>query len=184
MGKQQRDGSDSAFSVLEILTVVIVIAILALLLIPAISGMRARAQRVQCMSNMRSLYVAAESYLQQNGSWPQIAVTDSDEADDAAWIAAFSQFGVVQKNWICPTTQGSLGNPDLNDPANVRIDYMPMHFDAKPFTPHRRPDWPWFVELGAPHGNGQLVIFADGSIKGSLELPAAPSPFPSWTPDE
>lgn len=169
---------------LELLAAVVVVGILALLLIPAILGMQARAQRMQCTANLRSLYVAAESYLQQNGSWPQIPVTDSDENDDAAWIAALSPFGVTQKNWICPTIQNSLGKPDLNDPANVRIDYMPMPFDAKPFTPHQRSDWPWFVELGASHGSGQLIIFADGSVKGSLELATVPSPFPSWSPNE
>lgn len=160
------------------------IGILVALLLPAISGMRARAQRVNCMANLRTLYIAAEAYLQQNGSWPQIAVTDSDEDDDLAWITAFRDYGVSQKTWICPTIQNALGNPDMSVAANVRIDYMPMNFDDKAFTPRRRADVPWFVEMGAPHGTGNLIIFGDGSIKGSLELPSVPSPFPSWSPNE
>jgi type II secretory pathway pseudopilin PulG len=181
-GKRQQV-SRLAFTLLEILTVAVVIGILALLLIPAISSMRARAQRVQCMANLRSLYVAAESYLQQNGSWPQIAVTDSEEDDARAWISAFSPFGVTQKNWICPTIQNLQGNPDMSDPSNVRLDYFAMRFDDKPLTPHRWTDAPWFVELGDVHGNGNLVIFTDGSIKASKELPGLPSPFPAWTPE-
>ena len=180
-GKRQRRRR-SAFTLLEILTVAVVIAILALLLIPAISSMRARAQRVECMANLRSLYVAAESYLQQNGSWPQIAATDSEEDDASAWIAAFSPFGVTQKNWICPTIQNALGNPDLSDTTNVRTDYIPMHFDSKPLTPHLWPGAPWFIEVGNMHETGNLIIFSDGSIKGSLELPTAPSPFPTAAP--
>lgn len=171
-----------AFTLLEVLTVVIVLLISATLLIPVISGLRSRAQRVQCMANLRSLYVAAESYLQQNESWPQIPVSDSEEDHARAWIAALAPFGPTQKTWICPTIQGLQGNPDLSDPSNVRLDYFAMPFDDKPQTPHRWPDRPWFVELGDVHGNGNLIIFTDGSIKALKELAAAPSPFPTWSP--
>jgi type II secretory pathway pseudopilin PulG len=180
---RQTRRSTIAFSLLEVLVAVVVIFILATLLIPVISGVRSRAQRAQCMANLRSLYVAAESYLQQNGSWPQIAVTDSEEDDARAWIAALAPFGPAQKTWICPTIQNLQGNPDLSDPSNVRLDYFAMRFDDKPLTPHRWTDAPWFVELGDVHGNGNLVIFTDGSIKASKELPALPSPFPAWTPE-
>jgi len=157
----------SAFSLLELLIVIVVIAILATLLIPVISMMRARAQRVQCMANLRSLYTAAELYVQQNGSWPQIAMSDSDSAEDDyanEWIAKLAPFGPTQKTWICPTIQELLGNPDLSDPSNVRVDYTAMTFDDKPTTPHQWPQAPWFAEAGDVHGNGNLIIFTDGSI--------------------
>src|SRR5205807_3332296 len=105
----------AAFSLLELLIVIVVIAILATLLIPVISMMKSRAQRVQCMTNLHSLYAAAELYVQQNGSWPQIAMSDSDSAEDDyanAWIAALTPFGPTQKTWICPTIQELLGSPD------------------------------------------------------------------------
>ena len=31
-------------------------------------------------------------------------------------------------------------------------------------TPHQWPRQPWFAEIGDVHGNGQLIIFTDGSI--------------------
>jgi type II secretory pathway pseudopilin PulG len=149
--------------------VIVIVAILSLLLLPVISQMRARAQRVQCMANLRSLYTGAELFIQQNGSWPQIrmsaAESDTDEEDYArAWIAALTPFGPTQQTWICPTIQGLLQNPDLTKPENVRLDYVASSFDDKPTTPHQWPRQPWFAEVGDVHGNGNLIIFTDGSI--------------------
>jgi len=147
--------------------------------------MRARAQRVQCTANLRSLYVAANLYVQQNGSWPQITMGDSDTADQeyaAAWIAALAPFGPSQQSWICPTIQGLLGNPDLSNSQNVRIDYIPMPFDNKPITPYQWPRQPWFAENGDVHGNGNLIIFTDGSISDLKTVAANASPAPSASP--
>jgi prepilin-type N-terminal cleavage/methylation domain-containing protein len=157
-----------AFTLLEVLIVLVIIAILSILLLPAISAMRARAQRVQCMANLRSLYAATELFIQQNGSWPQITMSDLDSAEEdyaKAWIDSLAPFGPTQKTWICPTIQNLLGNPDLSDPSNIRIDYVATAFDDKPMTPHRWPQQPWFAEVGDVHGNGNLIIFTDGSIR-------------------
>jgi type II secretory pathway pseudopilin PulG len=175
----RRDGG--GFTLLEIFTVIVIIAILGLLLLPVISKMRARAQRVQCMANLKNLYAAAELFIQQNGSWPQIpmsaAESDADEEENArAWIAALAPFGPTQKTWICPTIQGLLMNPDLSKPENVRIDYAATSFDDKPTTPHQWPRQPWFAETGDVHGNGNLIIFTDGSINDLNTVAARPTP--------
>jgi prepilin-type N-terminal cleavage/methylation domain-containing protein len=164
---QQREGV-GGFTLLELLIVIGVIAILAGIMFPVVSTMRARAQRVQCMSNLRNLHIAANLYVQQNGSWPQILV-DSDDDDGQqdyarAWIAALAPFGLTQKAWICPTIQGLLQNPDYFQPENMRVDYYAMPFDDKPTTPYQWPRQPWFIETADVHGNGNLIIFTDGSI--------------------
>jgi type II secretory pathway pseudopilin PulG len=155
------------FTLFELLILLVIIGILITLLFPAISAMRGRAQRVQCTANLRNLYAGAELYIQQNGSWPQIPISDSDSADvdyANAWIAALQPFGPTQKTWICPTIQDLMGNPDLSKPENVRVDYVASNFDDKPMTPHRWSRQPWFAEVGDVHGNGNLLIFTDGSV--------------------
>jgi prepilin-type N-terminal cleavage/methylation domain-containing protein len=155
------------FTLLEVFVVVVIIAILAALLLPVFSKMRARAQRVQCTANLKSLYVAAESYVQQYGSWPQIPVSDSDSAEQDyanAWIAALAPFGPTQKTWICPTIQALLGDPDLSQQENVRLDYVATPFDDKPMSPRQWARQPWFAEVGDVHGNGNLIVFTDGSV--------------------
>jgi hypothetical protein len=144
--------------------------------------MRGRAQRIQCTSNLKSLYVAAEAYIQQNGSWPQIQLSgDSDTADSdfaKAWIDALRPFGLSEKNWICPTIQGLLHNPDYMRPENQRIDYMPMPFDDKPTTPHQWARQPWFAEVGDVHGHGNLIIFTDGSVSDLKTVAGSAIPWP------
>jgi type II secretory pathway pseudopilin PulG len=157
----------AAFTLAELIVVLGIIAVLTILVLLASENMRGRAQRVQCMANLRSLYAATELYIQQNGSWPQIASDESDESDQAlasAWIAALKPFGPTEKNWICPTIENLMQNPDYTSADNVRIDYIPTPFDDKPTTPHQWPKQPWFIEVADVHGHGNLIIFTDGSI--------------------
>jgi prepilin-type N-terminal cleavage/methylation domain-containing protein len=161
-----------AFTLLELLIVLAIIGILATLLLPVYGHMRERAQKVQCMANLRSLYVATEVYLQRNGSWPQIFIRNYGTREEFAnaWIAALAPFGIQRRTWICPTIQELLHNPDYTRPANARIDYISTAFDDKPTTPHQWPRQPWFVEAGDVHGNGNLLIFTDGSIAETRNL--------------
>jgi prepilin-type N-terminal cleavage/methylation domain-containing protein len=178
----ERKDRVAGFTLLELLMVIVVIGILAALALPVFSVMRAHAQRVQCMVNLRNLYVAANLYVQQNGSWPQIPMGDSDTAEEeyaAAWIAALAPFGPSQKTWICPTMQQLMGNPDLANPQNVRTDYVAMPFDDRPTTPYQWPRQPWFLESGDVHGHGNLIIFTDGSISDLKTVAANSSPAPS-----
>jgi prepilin-type N-terminal cleavage/methylation domain-containing protein len=155
-----------AFTLLELVIVVLIVVVLVAITFPLVSTFRARAQRIQCTANLRNLYLGAEQFLQQNGSWPQIPRTSSTASEEyaKAWINALAPFGPSAKTWICPTIQGFLENPDYLAPENTRIDYIPMPFDDKPSTPHQWPRQPWFIETGNVHGNGNLIIFTDGSI--------------------
>jgi prepilin-type N-terminal cleavage/methylation domain-containing protein len=161
--KRRRAG----FSLLELLTVIVITGIVSVLLLAGYSKLRSRAQRAQCSANLHSLYLAAESALQQNGSWPQIPRNSASTGTTdyaRAWIDTLAPYGPTAKSWICPTIQNLLGNPDYLKPENTRIDYVPMPFDDKPTTPHQWPRQPWFVEAGDVHGHGNLIIFTDGSI--------------------
>ncbi|CAN5500796.1 hypothetical protein BH18VER1_BH18VER1_07730 [soil metagenome] len=163
-----------AFTVLELLIAVGIVAILGGLLVMALGGLRSRAQRAQCMANLRSLHVAASLYVQENDQWPQVyTVANKDKSDEEfaeLWIAALEPFGIARKAWICPTIQNDLGNPDYSTPAEARIDYIATAFDDKPTSPGQWPNQPWFIERGKVHGKGNLIIFADGSVVQSDEL--------------
>ncbi len=170
---------------MELCVTIVVILILATLLVPVMNKMTARAQRVQCMANLRTLYASAEIYIQQNGSWPQIhlAQDDSDSSDQAYardWVNALKPFGATQKTWICPTIQALLHSPDMSKPENVRVDYYATSFSDKPTAPHQWPRQPWFAEAGDVHGNGNLIIFTDGSINdlNTVAAQAGRSPTP------
>jgi prepilin-type N-terminal cleavage/methylation domain-containing protein len=156
------------FTLLELVIVVAIVGILAILAVPLVSNMRERAQRAQCAANLKNLAVGTNLYLQQNNDvWPQIhpiVAGQSDEDFANAWIAALEPFAVSRKTWICPTNQAGLGNPDYSTADTARIDYFATPFDDKPGTSHEWPRQPWFIETGSVHGNGNLIIFTDGSI--------------------
>lgn len=161
-----------AFTLLELVIALAIISILVTLLIPVYGHLRDRAEKIQCMANLRSLYVATDVYIQRNGHWPQFYLKNYGTGEDFAnaWIAALEPFGVTRKTWICPTIQSLLHNPDYLEPAHARIDYVSTGFDDKPTSPHQWPRQPWFIETGDVHGNGNLIIFTDGSIAESKDV--------------
>ncbi len=157
------------------MTVIVIIGILVVLLFPALNMVRSHTDKVRCSENLRQLYLGANSYIHQNGHWPQISTALikgnlQTHAYDKAWIDALTPFGIPRAVWICPTVQRGLGGPDYTKPENTRIDYIAMPFDDKQMTPFRWPTSPWFAEKGDVHGNGNLIIFTDGSIKAAKEV--------------
>jgi hypothetical protein len=128
---------------------------------------------VQCIANLHNLYLAADLFLQRNGNWPQITLGTSGNGNQDfanAWIDALAPFGPTRQTWICPAVQEALHNPDYLLPEDARLDYFPMSFDDKPTTPHQWPRQPWFIETANVHGNGNLIIFTDGSVSETNDL--------------
>ncbi len=161
----------SGVTLLELATVVLILLILMVVLLPAYQGLQARAGRAGCTANLRSLHVAADLYLQEHHTWPQIQVSGFTEQQTAtAWINALHPYGTEVSTWVCPTTQGNLHHPDLNDPDNVRVDYIATPFQSGQQYPYKWPNQPWFIERIDAHGSGNLIIFPDGHVNSAVEV--------------
>jgi type II secretory pathway pseudopilin PulG len=156
------------FTLIEIFAVIVLIMILVALLVPAYEQVRMRTDKVNCINNLRQLHVGASAYVQEYGSWPQVnpmLAQPGSTAYEEVWIEDFLPFGVGRGTWICPTMERELGGPDYTQPANYRADYYAMPFDTKHITPFRQPTFPWFVERGNVHGNGNLVMQSNGAVR-------------------
>ena len=147
-------------------------AILAAMLLPAISHMASRMDRAKCTANLRGLHVGTEFYLQDHKQWPQIdpRLSGKPDSDEYArqWMAALEPYKLAKESWHCPTVQKSMiagKTVDKNKKPLERIDYFCTTFDSKEVTPHRWAGQPWFIERGSVHGDGNLMIFPDGSVK-------------------
>ncbi len=167
----KRCGPKGAFTLMELVTVIAIISILILLLTPAIGRVRALAQKSSCSHNLTSLYVAANLYTQEQGHWPQVDVkTYGKPAFAKSWVDALSPYGIHEINWICPTIQTDLKNPDIHRPGQMRLDYIGTPFGPDPRAPYKFATQPWFVERGDVHGDGNLVIFANGNLQTLAEI--------------
>jgi prepilin-type N-terminal cleavage/methylation domain-containing protein len=162
-----RHRSERAFTLMELMTVMVIMSILMVLLLKATDSMRARAEKANCISNLKSLYTGAAAYVMDKGEWPQVParlVRTNSKEYAKLWINSLAPYGISQRNWICPTKQRNMGAPDLTKDENRRIDYNATPFDSRPHTAYLWPRQPWFVEHAASHDGGPLLIMTNGRV--------------------
>ncbi|MCX7712200.1 MAG: type II secretion system GspH family protein [Chthoniobacterales bacterium] len=154
-----------AFTLLELVIVVAIIATLIALTISTYPRIFDYALKVRCMSNLRSLHHVFTLYLADNEHWPQ---PPEGQEDSAWWITALEPYGGEKKLWFCPKLQRMFSDaPPSQQPA---IHYLPTLFDSNPLTPHKWSTMPWLMEFADAHGDGPLILFANGAIKSANEF--------------
>ncbi len=167
MGPPLSPRAQQAFTVMELMTVMVIISILMVLLLRVTDTMRERAEKANCVSNLKNLYAGAAGYVMDRQQWPQIPgnlVQKNSKEYAALWIDALAPYGISQSNWLCPTQQRNLKAPDMKEKENRRVDYNATPFDSRPYTAYQWPKQPWFVEHASSHDGGPLLIQTNGKI--------------------
>lgn len=145
-----------------------IVAIVVALVVAGYSKFIAKSESVNCSSNLRNLHVAFSAYIQDEGHWPQEAVSDKPEWVEDWWLYTMKPYGADERTWQCPTIRRKIMAKNKN--GRPKLHYSPTLFDARPGTAFKWKSQPWFIEGGDMHGQGPLLCFSDGSIKSMNEV--------------
>jgi prepilin-type N-terminal cleavage/methylation domain-containing protein len=113
--------ASGAFTLIELLVVIAIIAILAAMLLPALAAAKAKALKVQCMSNVHQLEIAMANYaVDSKDKLPPAGGASYNLWDfPSSMAAAMLQNGITKKTFYCPSTNQKIGNtPAYDDKLN------------------------------------------------------------------
>jgi len=170
-----------AFTLIELLCVMAIIGVLAALLLPVLSQGKARAQRIQCVSNLRQAGLAFHSFAHDhNGRFPMQISTNAGGSMELVQAAyqlsgefyfAFRHFQALSSELVTPRV--------VICPADSRLP-------AASFASFRNDNLSYFVGANADLAQANSILAGDRNITNDW-LPAAsllqlgPNQYLRWT---
>jgi prepilin-type N-terminal cleavage/methylation domain-containing protein/prepilin-type processing-associated H-X9-DG protein len=186
-GVAPRRLQNGAFTLVELLVVIAIIAILASLLLPALSRAKASAKRINCLSNLHQMTIAASIYANNNSEFYPTAYYDADVngvtyyyAWDLTTIDGTPNTVIPGILWESQSTSAIQQCPAFAGSANWLDDpYTGYNYNTSFIGHGQYEDTPDPAKNTAVKHPAKTVLFGDGQYSaGANKFMRAPWPNP------
>ncbi|MGO8765498.1 MAG: prepilin-type N-terminal cleavage/methylation domain-containing protein [Limisphaerales bacterium] len=177
-----------AFTLIELLVVIAIIAILAAMLLPALAAAKRKAQRINCVNNLKEVYLAFKLWEGDNGDqFPMVISTLSGGAQE--YVASYYNTAAYNPPQYNPYKLFQVVSNQMSTPKilyctsdttpNGHVPYAATNFQA-----FNNSFISYFIGGDATENYPGMVIFGDRNVGADAVLNSPTPPPTMLNPDQ